>query len=806
MTDTDNKLPRQYQTGVHQVTVTFFDNAAAKTKREEQLTLPDLAIVVQNENRIEKRRLPWFKFAIFGDIKTTKGSLRHDANMQMITGVEVEHDSGKISFDRAVQLMHAADIRCLIYTTPSHLVANEDGVAVEKWRIMAPTAEALPVSERYGLAARINGVLGGGATAESFTQSQSYYFGSVKRNPHHRVQVVDGGYFIDGCDDLDAGAIGAPQKPWKERQEQTGPAEPEATPGHTEADLDELVATANDIDRNGDRQWHNNMRSVVASMVKKFKTDAEIYERCAPACREGYGDKDVKKLIDTARVKYEITDPETSSNDFINLLSEFAADAAAAGIKGPGFRVKTQATLKLTDFYAFLPTHNYILRHTGEMWQAAGVNAALPKVKVGTEQKKLKKKDKTDPKGPDEFETVDVLLPPSVWLDMHRPVAQISWMPGHPELIEGEVTLEGGLKPLPGASIYNMYQPPRRVNGNAKRVKPWLELVWEIYPDHADHIIKFLAHRIQRPEVKINHALVLTGSPGIGKDTILAPVKYGVGPWNFKEVSPHDITSNNNDYMKSTVLRISEARDLGDVNKFKMYETMKTMLAAPPDMVRVNVKYVPQYYVVNVTGVIITTNYPSDGLYLPATDRRHYVCGTEATKDDFDPDYWTGMWAWYAAGGIDDVVAYLEQYDLSDFDAKVPPDKTPAFWRMVDGSVAAEVPGIWDAIDRLGERQADGSMVPPTVITLDMVTEACANDPGEGSLYMWLKNRANLKLIHHRFDACGYVPVRNNDRADGLWLIGGVRKSVYGLMSVELPKRVAAAKALSENKQGENVK
>ena len=161
-----------------------------------------------------------------------------------------------------------------------------------------------------------------------------------------------------------------------------------------------------------------------------------------------------------------------------------------------------------------------------------------------------------------------------------------------------------------------------------------------IYPDNATHIITFCAHRIQRPAEKINHGLVLTGPPGIGKDTLLEPLKLGVGPWNFREVSPTDITSTYNDFMRSVVLRISEARDLGDINRYAFYESMKTIMAAPPDVTRVNGKYIPQHYVVNVTGVILTTNYPQDGLYLPPDDRRHYVAGTEVTKDDFEADFW----------------------------------------------------------------------------------------------------------------------------------------------------------------------
>ena len=57
-----------------------------------------------------------------------------------------------------------------------------------------------------------------------------------------------------------------------------------------------------------------------------------------------------------------------------------------------------------------------------------------------------------------------------------------------------------------------------------------------------------------------------------------------------------------NDYMRCVVLRISEAHDLGDVNRYAFHDRMKTILATPPDVVRVNSKYTPQHYVVNVAG------------------------------------------------------------------------------------------------------------------------------------------------------------------------------------------------------------
>lgn len=78
------------------------------------------------------------------------------------------------------------------------------------------------------------------------------------------------------------------------------------------------------------------------------------------------------------------------------------------------------------------------------------------------------------------------------------------------------------------------------------------------------------------------------------------------------------------------------ARDLGESDRFKLYEGSKTLLATPPKVIRVNEKHVPEFNVPNVVGVVITTNHRTSGLYLPADDRRHYVAWSETTRVAFD--------------------------------------------------------------------------------------------------------------------------------------------------------------------------
>jgi Family of unknown function (DUF5906) len=194
--------------------------------------------------------------------------------------------------------------------------------------------------------------------------------------------------------------------------------------------------------------------------------------------------------------------------------------------------------------------------------------------------------------------------------------------------------------------------------GDARLATRWLNHLNRIYGDDAWHIC-WLAQRMQHPEIKINHALVLGGAQGIGKDTLLEPMKHTVGPWNFLEVSPTVTLGHFNGFLKSVILRISEARDLGDKDRFQFYDHMKTYTAAPPDVLRIDEKNLREYSIFNCCGIIITTNHKADGIFLPADDRRHFVAWCDLTKDDFTPAYWKELWGWYENGGYGHVAAYL---------------------------------------------------------------------------------------------------------------------------------------------------
>jgi hypothetical protein len=427
-------------------------------------------------------------------------------------------------------------------------------------------------------------------------------------------------------------------------------------------------------------------------------------------------------------------------------------DARPQANPAPGLSLKE-------DFYAVLPQHQYLCVPTRALWPAASINGRFGK---GAAQ----------------------------WLDENRPAEAMTWAPGKPLAIEDQLICEGGWIDRQGCRTLNLYRPPVIKDGrDPDKAGQWLDHVRRIYPDGYEHLIDFLAHRVQRPQEKINHALVLGGAPGIGKDTILEPVKHAVGPWNFAEVSPRHILGRFNGFRKSVILRISEACDLGDFDRNNFYESMKTLAASPPDVLLIDEKNIREYPIPNVLAAIITTNHRTDSLYLPPDDRRHHCLWSDCKKEHFSETYWNKLWGWYTGGGLEHVAAFLRARDLSGFNPKKPPEKTEAFWAICDNGRSPEEGEFHDALEGLGW---------PAAITLDEIT----NSPTIGLLGGWLTERKNARAIPHKFEACGYIALRNTGTTDGRWKIGGKNKVVYVRKELSREEKYEAVECLRRQHGG----
>jgi DNA polymerase len=194
------------------------------------------------------------------------------------------------------------------------------------------------------------------------------------------------------------------------------------------------------------------------------------------------------------------------------------------------------ASLTFDDLVAYAPGRTCIYLPCKTHWPNASIDTRLPRQplldKNGNPVKNAKGKVMT--------------IPASTWLEQNRSVEAQTWAPGEPELIRNKLAVEGGWVNKTGTTTLNTYRPPVIEAGDATQARRWVEHWHAIYPDDADHAIAWLASRVQHPEVKINHAIVLGGAPKIGKDTLLEPVKRAVGEWNYRDVALSNLISRNN--------------------------------------------------------------------------------------------------------------------------------------------------------------------------------------------------------------------------------------------------------------------
>ena len=419
----------------------------------------------------------------------------------------------------------------------------------------------------------------------------------------------------------------------------------------------------------------------------------------------------------------------------------FADEAAAAA----------EATTMFTvdDFRSIVGEAEFIHVGTGRLWKPVSVDAKVAAVPVG--QKEMKA---------------------TAWMRRHRYVTELSWLPGKGRIIENRSVGVMGLEVRPMHSIFNLYLAPPVVEVGEIDAEPWLGLVRRLWPGEAEEIFDWFAHRVQKPGEKCNHALVLGGAPGIGKDTVLEAVRRAVGVANCNEIMPSDLRGNFNDYVKSVMLVINELRDDGGLSQYAFYDKSKTLIAAPPYVMTINSKYLKQYTVPNVCGVVMTSNYKQTGLYLPADDRRHLVAWSDEPAVKEGDKTFPMLWKWLEGGGFNHVAAWLRGRDLRGFDAKATPRKTKAFLDIVAAAGSVEEKALGDKIEELG--------VPEVLRTKDLKSGAFDGNGAGAGLDDFLNDPKYRRVVAEALGRAGYDRVVNPRRQDGRWIVQGQHENIYG--------------------------
>ena len=244
---------------------------------------------------------------------------------------------------------------------------------------------------------------------------------------------------------------------------------------------------------------------------------------------------------------------------------------------------------------------------------------------------------------------------------------------------------------------------PVPVAGN---VQPWLAHVERMIPDAKEraHVLDVMAFKVQHPNRKINHAVLHGGNPGSGKDTMWAPFFYAVGGESLKNVSlvrNEEIASQWGYALEAEIMVVNELRQSEAKDRRSLENTLKPLIAAPPEFLSVNRKGLAPYELVNRLQVIAFSN-ERVAINLPSDDRRWFVIWSDAKR--MTDEEGAAMWAWLNAGGKSAVAAWLHARNVAAFNPGASPFLTEAKAIMVEAGMSGAESFLVDLMrNRLGE-------------------------------------------------------------------------------------------------------
>lgn len=382
----------------------------------------------------------------------------------------------------------------------------------------------------------------------------------------------------------------------------------------------------------------------------------------------------------------------------------------------------------------------------------------------------------------------ETLIPPSkdiMRIEFDQTVEAATWFPGHGQIIKDMFIDADGARVAKGRRIYNQYVPPPEVGEGSSDATLWVNHVRALWPDEAEYFFDYCAHMVQRPQEKCNTAVVLSGTQGIGKDAALKPVKTAMGARNVKNIDPDELFSPYKPWLQTVMLVIDEVRPSKDeFHASSMYNILKPMIATPPDSLPLNNKYMALRYVINVMRIFITTN-DWMAMYIPPEDRRLFIMHSQQPQNWRDKQYFIDLFAWFAAGGEEEVVRWLKKRDISAFNPKAQSAKTEG-WQAITNTWGEPEDAIDQALGNLGR--------PPVLFGVELPD---AVFDGREDIEHALKSP---RKIGFRLQKAGYIALACP--AGDRWRFSGKRRIQARLAFVQQGlKREEAVKLVKERGQ-----
>jgi hypothetical protein len=183
-----------------------------------------------------------------------------------------------------------------------------------------------------------------------------------------------------------------------------------------------------------------------------------------------------------------------------------------------------------------------------------------------------------------------------------------------------------------------------------------------------------------------------------------APFFYAVGGESLKNVSlvrNEEIASQWGYALEAEIMVVNELRQSEAKDRRSLENTLKPLIAAPPEFLSVNRKGLAPYELVNRLQVIAFSN-ERVAINLPSDDRRWFVIWSDAKR--MTDEEGAVMWAWLGNGGKSAVAAWLHARDVSAFNPGASPFLTEAKAIMVEAGMSGAESFLVDLMrNRLGE-------------------------------------------------------------------------------------------------------
>jgi len=237
-------------------------------------------------------------------------------------------------------------------------------------------------------------------------------------------------------------------------------------------------------------------------------------------------------------------------------------------------------------------------------------------------------------------------------------------------------------------------------------ITPWLDHCKVLVPDdrEREHLFNIMAYKVQRPEVKINHAVLHGGDQGCGKDTMWAPMIWAVCGDSLRNRGLLDNDTMNSQFgyaLESEILVLNELREPDARERRALANKLKPVIAAPPEMLSINRKGLHPYDMANRLFVLAFSNDPVP-ISLDSQDRRWFAIWSHAPR--MSPEAAQALWKWYQSGGFAAIGAWMASRDVSAFNPSAAPAMTEFKYNLIEQGMSTAESYLVDLMrNRLGE-------------------------------------------------------------------------------------------------------